>query len=63
MTKIAIFDHQKLPNLISRKISVAVKFSSLHNTVWKLQKFTLTLFWQKIRESSAFTKQITKELI
>ena len=24
-------------------------------TVWKLRKFTLTLFWQKIRESNIFT--------
>ena len=25
-----------------------------------VQKFTLTLFWQKFRESNAFTKEITK---
>ena len=36
---------------------------TMRYTVWKLQKFTLTLFWQKIRESNAFTKWITKELI
>ena len=29
-------------------------------TVWKLQKFSLTLFWQKFRESNGFTKEITK---
>ena len=29
----------------------------------ELRKFTLTLFWEKFRESNAFTKQITKELI
>ena len=32
------------------------KETCLLYTVWKLQKFTLTLFWQKIRESNAFTK-------
>ena len=32
-------------------------------TVWKLQKFTLTYFWQKFRESNVFTKGNTKELI
>ena len=32
-------------------------------TVWKLQKFSLTHFWQKFRESNGFTKWITKELI
>ena len=31
-----------------------------HRTVWKLRKFTLTLFWQKFRESNIFTKEITK---
>ena len=31
--------------------------------VWKLQKFALTLFWQKFRESTAFTRRINKELI
>ena len=30
--------------------------SSLAFTMWKVRKFTLTLFWQKIRESIAFTK-------
>ena len=30
------------------------------STVWKLRKFTLTLFWQKSRESNGFTKEITK---
>ena len=28
-------------------------------TVWKLQKFSLTLFSQKFRESNGFTKEIT----
>ena len=32
----------------------------LHSTVWKLRKFTLTLFWQKFRENNDFTNKITK---
>ena len=32
-------------------------------TVWKLRKFSLTLFWQNFRESNVFTKENTKELI
>ena len=36
--------------------------SSTVHTVWKLQKFSLTLFSQKFRESNGFTKEITKEL-
>ena len=31
--------------------------------VWKLRKFTLTLFWQKFRESNGFTNKITKYLV
>ena len=31
----------------------------LHSTVRKLRKFTLTLFWQKFRESNVFTKEVT----
>ena len=27
--------------------------------VWKLQKFTLTIVWQKFRENNCFTKEIT----
>ena len=40
-------------------------FFTHKHTVWILRKFTpLTLFWQKFRESIAFTKYITtKELI
>ena len=33
------------------------------DTLWKLRKFILTLFWQKFRETNVFTKEITKELI
>ena len=29
-------------------------------TVWKLRKFTLAHFWQKIHESNVFTKEFTK---
>ena len=32
-------------------------------TVPKLQRFSLTHFWQKFRERNVFTKEITKELI
>ena len=28
------------------------------HAVWKLRKFSLTLFWQKIRESKSFTKEL-----
>ena len=31
-----------------------------HSTVWKLRKFTITLFWWKFRESILFTKEVTK---
>ena len=41
--------------------SVRVNFRRV--TMWKLRKFTFTLFWQKCRENNAFTKWITKELI
>ena len=37
-----------------------INFYNLH-TVWKLQKFSLTLFPQKICESNGFTKEITKQ--
>ena len=35
-------------------------FQTVWSTVWKLRKFTLTLFWQKFHESDIFTKEITK---
>ena len=31
--------------------------------MWKLRKFTLTPFWQKICESNVFTREVTNELI
>ena len=31
--------------------------------MWKLRKFTLTLFWQNFRENNTFTEVVTKELI
>ena len=30
-----------------------------YTQLWKLRKFTLTLFWQKFRETNIFTKEIT----
>ena len=42
---------------------MAVKFRNIQATVWKFQKFTLTLFWQKFRECNDFTKEVSKELI
>ena len=33
------------------------------NTVWKLWKFSLTLFWKKFRESDGFTKEIAKYFV
>ena len=47
-------------NSISRKKFESFLSNSI--TVWKLRKFTVTLFWQ-FRESNAFTKENTKELI
>ena len=35
----------------------------LRSTVWKLRKFTLTLFSQKLRESNVFTKVVIIVLI
>ena len=37
--------------------------SQLVTTVWKIQKFTLPLFWQKFRESIIITTEIIKWLI
>ena len=34
-----------------------------HTLLWKLLKFTLTIFSQIFRESNTFTKEITKALI
>ena len=49
------FDALELPNMISRKIL------SDRNTVCKIQNFTLSHFFDKIRESNMFTKEVTKE--
>ena len=41
------------------------QYSSLvgyNRTVWKLQKLTLTHFWQKFREINVFTIEIPKML-
>ena len=39
------------------------KSARVHNTAWKIWKFTVTHLWQKIRESNGFTKEVTKGLI
>ena len=41
-----------------RRESVLAEFPQC--AVWKLLKFTLTVFWQKFRETNVFTKEITK---
>ena len=49
--------------LISRNIFDEKKYLVFYKytlTVWKLRKFTLTLFWQIFRETNVFTKEITK---
>ena len=45
--------------LVSRNILIS-KCAQCGNYI---QKFTLTLFWQKFRETNAFNIEITKELI
>ena len=61
-----------MPKSISRKIWMVDKFldcvqNAFSNgsqcTVWKLRKFSLTLFSQKFRESDGFTKEITKYIV
>ena len=49
--------------MVRHYIIVDMRLHHLVHTVWKLRKFSLTLFWQKFRESNVFTKEITKELI
>ena len=44
----------------SRKIREIGSEKEGENQVWKLQKFSLTLFSQKFRESDGFTNEITK---
>ena len=51
-----------LLGLVSRPSVPGWNFDLL-TTVWKLRKFTFTLFWQKFRESNVFAKEITKEMI
>ena len=54
--------------LISRISSVEIteiyspQCGNYENTVWKLWKFTLTLFWQKFRESNNFTNKIDEKI-
>ena len=42
---------------------ISVISSTHYCTVRKFQKFSLTFFWQKFRESNGLTKENTKELI
>ena len=52
---------------VSRKISVSNQSDSIDSTcgstVWKLRKFSHTLFCQKFRDNNSFTREVTKELI
>ena len=63
------FTKEITEELIWRKnFAARVNFSFFHilwsaATVWKSLQFSLTHFWQKFRESKAFTKEINKELI
>ena len=50
-----------LLGLVSRP-SVPGWNNDLLTTVWKLRKFTFTLFWQKFRESNVFTKGVIKRV-
>ena len=47
-------------SIILNEMTSQKNCDSFHFTVWKFQKFTLTLFWQKFRENNGFTKEITK---
>ena len=53
--KLIHFDEKIMYPICSIKVHVC--------TVWKLRKFSLTLFWQKFRENNVFIDQNTKELI
>ena len=45
---------------IVRNLFLEIQFRESNlTTLWKFQKFTLTHFWQKFRESNGFTKEIT----
>ena len=53
-----------LLELISRdnwsKILQSPELIHNHSAVWKLRKFSSTIFWQKFRESSVYYYRITK---
>ena len=49
--------------LTTRHFMVVSRNCTLSTVVWNLRKFSLTLFWQKFRESNVFTKEITNKLI
>ena len=46
-----------------QKTNCEREISIVLSALWKLRKFSLTLFSQKIRESNGFAKEITKQLI
>ena len=54
-----MFFKQKFREMNKQRSAMTI-LHNVENTVWKLWKFTLTYFWQKIRESNGFTKEITK---
>ena len=49
--------------LITRNFCGNMWYRNHSVTVWKLREFTLTLFWQKFRESNVFIRGITKESV
>ena len=57
--------HSKIPQFhnCAPKTYLTKKVDTHCNSVWKLRKFSLTLFCQKFHESNIFTKEITYELI
>ena len=47
----------------SGKLTRILFLITKEHTVWKLWKFTLTIFWQIFRESNICIKEVTMELI
>ena len=72
LREISAFSTKLHYKLISRNIfQMKVKLSNFHTvyyfivlrTVWKLQKFTPLLFWQKLRENNVIARGNYKKLI
>jgi len=55
--------NQFLVNSQCKKREILSHWKNISWNMWKWRKFTLTLFWQKFRESNCFTTKVTKELI